>query len=79
MPVPQITGGSVVYPALIPPLRPDFIVCSPFYGTELIEDECRRAAGLLPHGSAPTQYDVIPGSGAATGDLNSLPHSVSYG
>ena len=78
MPLPEITSASIVYPASLPAIAPDFKFCSSYYGSGLIEDECRRAAWLLPYGSTQAYYRAYS-SGNGDGALNSLPYSVTYG
>ena len=40
-----------------PPTPPDFHLCHPFYGSNLNENDCVQAAGLLPVGNRPLLLD----------------------
>ena len=79
MSLPETAGGATVYPLSIPAIPPDFRLCSPWYGQDLVEDECWRAAQLLPYGTVPAHYNVVPGYGSGDGRLDSLPYSSMYG
>ena len=46
-------SGFHALPAPVPPTPPDFYLCHPFYGRNLVTLECEAAAHLLPAGRAP--------------------------
>ena len=43
-------------PPPVPPTPPDFHLCHPFYGTNMVKSQCTQAAGRLPPGTQPASY-----------------------
>ena len=74
------SSSSLTFTPLPPPVAPtapDFAFCNPFYGTNLLLEQCTQAAGKLPAGSLSVTYGVR-GYRANTGVYN-LPTQVSIG
>ena len=46
-------------PPAAPPIPPDFHLCHPFYGTNMVKSQCIQAAGRLPPGSQPASYGEV--------------------
>ncbi|KAL9122310.1 MAG: hypothetical protein Q9187_001138 [Circinaria calcarea] len=44
-------------PPPVPPTPPDFHLCHPFFGTDVVKLQCTQAAGRLPVGSQPISPD----------------------
>ena len=51
---------STILPPPMPLTPPDFHICHPFYGTQLIPELCILAARRLPRGDKPTTYGYPP-------------------
>ena len=71
----------------IRPAPPDYVACTPYYGTELKTDDCYEAASKLPRSSTQENTYTIGGTGGhalqwgntgGTGDF-ALPWSNTVG